>query len=224
MRAPWNGGQFVYIEWTDPVPNGEPIEAFEVQCRRTGREDWTTVSAVIHPRTMGFTATFCHGEPLLSDTDHELRVRARNSCGWSPWTSDGTLVEPGHVATCKTLPGEPARPEPPWMTSCSTAFLSVEWGEPHDGGSEVNAFEVQMKTTAERGARGPNRDVGYDWSSAIMPERVRWHTICDSHTINEDTRLAKGMEHYHTMCVVVVFVVFAASRSELRSAAVGRRA
>ena len=37
--------------------------------------------------------------------------------------------------------------------------------------------------------------------SCIMPERVRWHTICDSHTINEDTRLAKGMEHYHTMCV-----------------------
>ena len=79
VRAPWNGGQFIYIEWTDPIPNGEPIEAFEVQCRRKGREEWSTCSEVIHPRTMGFTAAFCHGKPLRSDTWHELRVRARNS-------------------------------------------------------------------------------------------------------------------------------------------------
>ena len=85
------------------------------------------------------------------------------------------------------------------MTSTSTAFLKIAWGEPHDGGSEIKGFEVQMKTLGERGAHGPNRDRGYDWTTAIMPERVRWHTICDSYTINQETRQPKGLEHYHTM-------------------------
>jgi hypothetical protein len=125
--------------------------------------------------------------------------------GWGPWTDEVKPVgdEATRARRAKTDTTEPAQPPPPTLTAFSTSFMTIEWAAAHDGGEEIFEFEVHAKSLKESGAHGPNRERGFTgdnlWAWGILPERVRWYKLCDSDTMNQETRKRKGTECFFTM-------------------------
>lgn len=166
MRAAWKGGVMVFGAWGVPIPNGEPIDAYEMQVRPVGEQAWDTVRNNFK-HTCG-TAVAYKGLPLFPSTRYQLRSRAHNTYGWGPWTSDAE-DEGADQVIVRTLDTEPQRPEPPRLKSYTSSSMTVEWVPPPDGGTPVQNFELQCKSVAMRGAR--RVELG------LTSLRTEWYTL-----------------------------------------------
>ena len=117
------------VEWNEPENNGSRISAYIVHYRKQADTEWTN-----HPHSGSVTSVSVSG--LKPGTAYEIRVKARNAGGASPWSP---------ILEARTRYLSPDRPGRPALAGSSTTGLNVEWNEPEDNGSKISAYIVHYR-------------------------------------------------------------------------------
>lgn len=116
-------GQQVQISWDRPADDGGELVDYEVEL------------GVYRAVVVDGTATI----PEVAADDHQLRVRARNSAGASPWSGGGTV-------SVRTVPSPPRVVR----LSVENRDLVVSWLEPeNDGNSTITGYRVDFGDSVE---------------------------------------------------------------------------
>ncbi len=115
------------VAWTAPTDNGgTDITRYELQYRR-GNGAWTLISSS--------TRTSHTITGLTNGNSYEVRVRAVNAQGNSPWSGSAT-------ATPNIAPNAPAAP----TLTVGNTQITVAWTAPTDnGGTDITRYELQYR-------------------------------------------------------------------------------
>ncbi|WP_419919142.1 fibronectin type III domain-containing protein [Candidatus Poriferisocius sp.] len=125
----------IQLRWTAPADNGAPITAYTVQCRLADRGTTTgncnNNSWAPHTIVTGTSTTIT---TLNNGKTYEIRVRATNSVGNSPWSTVNTAVSD--------------RPSSPTNLRAVTSgrSIAVSWSAPASGGLPVTSYTVDYCT------------------------------------------------------------------------------
>ncbi len=85
------------ITWTAPAEGSSPITGYGIQYKLTSAED--SVYADVKPTPTGigtgYNVVDRSGQSVASGTSYTVRVRARNTEGWGPWSAAAIAVTAG---------------------------------------------------------------------------------------------------------------------------------
>ena len=125
------GARQLTVTWTAPADNGNAINDYDVQYRKSGATDWTDWA---HTGT-AVTTTITGLEGAVT---YEVQVRAQSSMGEGAWSATASL------ATSAGKPDAPATPTLVWGTN----QVTVQWTAPYNGGSALSGFKVRYKSSS----------------------------------------------------------------------------
>ena len=136
--------QSLGVSWTAPANNGASITDYDVQYRTcTKSADLTCASDPTwgawnnrSGETTGDTGTSVTITGLTNETAYQVRVRAGNSVGDSPWSQESAMATP--------TPQVPDPPAAPTLTHGDQS-LEVSWTEPADNGANITDYDVQYR-------------------------------------------------------------------------------
>ena len=126
------GDASVSLSWSAPADNEAPITGYDVRYRTAASGAWSDWT-----RTGAATGTTETVTGLTNGVAHIFQVRAANSAGNGPWSTEAT-------ATPATVPAAPARP----IASPGDASVSLSWSAPADNGAPVTGYDVRYRTAA----------------------------------------------------------------------------
>ena len=134
----------IEVEWSPPGANGTTITGYDIQfrdCTATPRDCMSN-------RRWGSWRTRGHSDltsleltipSLANGTKYEVRVRARISGGFGPYSETKTA----------TPRGKPSEPSTPTVTA-GDGELMLTWTPPADNGSDITGYTVQRcESTAD---------------------------------------------------------------------------
>ncbi len=150
------------VTWTAPNDNGATLSDYDVQYRLQNAQ-----TPLNWPHTGTDTTTTITG--LTAETTYQVRVRATNSEGGSPWSNWGVGTT-GAVTPPSTPPTPPTATAPdapavPTVTALGTTRLQVTWSAPNDNGAAITDYDVQYRV----GSSGGWTDAGYDGTDTTTP-------------------------------------------------------
>ena len=144
--------------WSVPLSDGgTDITGYDVQYKETAGTTWTDVTHT------GVTTT-AEVTGLTQGTGYDVRVRARNAVGASPWSTvasatTGVVTAPSAVGVLGLMVGD--------------GRLTVSWRPPaSDGGSDITGYDLEYKldTATDQTASTPG-DPNTGWvASALTPD------------------------------------------------------
>ena len=138
------GDRQIAVSWSEPSGNGLNVSGYGVQyraCTATSDDDPPECQtwASWRTRTHSGTGTTTDITSLANGTEYEVRVRARNTTGFGPWST----------ASSATPLGKPAKPSTPKLTA-GDEVLVVTWTPPADNGSPITGYKVERcESTAD---------------------------------------------------------------------------
>eukprot|EP00736_Rhodelphis_marinus_P013573 Rmarinus@m.23350 len=115
--------------WTEPADHGAAIERYAVEFRLCADSEIISESADV--TDLAYVA-----EGLSYNTSYALRVRARNSVGYGPFSEWVCLT---------TLLAPPLPPKPYFLS------VTLGWDEPETNGGVVNLYDLQFRATGPDG-------------------------------------------------------------------------
>ncbi len=129
------GNTQLTVSWTEPATNGAAITDYDVQYKLSTADpsafaEW---NASDDSTTIGATIT-----GLANGLSYDVRVRATNSVGNSPW-SDAAIATP--------VAQPPSRPALPTLIP-GNSQLTVSWTEPANNGGAITDYDVKYKRTS----------------------------------------------------------------------------
>lgn len=113
----------ISVSWTPGSANGSPITEFEVARTSADGRDSKRQSCGMETR--------CTLTDLNNGTPYSLRVRARNSIGWSEY-SDAVTATPDTVPSAPTISA----------TATGIGIINVSWTAAHNEGSPISGYIV----------------------------------------------------------------------------------
>ena len=138
----------IEVSWTAPAENGASITDYDVQYRACTATDgdnsaktcatnptwgtWTDRTG----ETTSDTATSVTIGSLTNETAYQVRVRASNSVGDSPWSQPSTKATP--------TPQKPDPPDAPTLT-VKNQSLDASWTAPAENGASITDYDVQYR-------------------------------------------------------------------------------
>ena len=122
------GTHSLAVTWTEPLNTGPAISDYDVEYRIEGSVGWSSHSFSGTGRSTTITG-------LSSNTTYEVKVRAENADGESPWS------EPG---TGDTKPDPPGKPAAPTLTAGKHS-LAVTWTKPSNTGPAISDYDVEYR-------------------------------------------------------------------------------
>ncbi|MCY4504654.1 MAG: fibronectin type III domain-containing protein, partial [Hyphomicrobiales bacterium] len=128
------GDRQLAVAWSAPDDGGSPITRYEVGYKPTGQLFWDNNE---RPRGTITSLTLAN---LNNGQSYDVRLRAENRQGASPWSATTTIALPV---------GAPAAPARLTLVSRDMG-LEVRWDAPDDGGSPITHYVVQWKRTSDR--------------------------------------------------------------------------
>lgn len=154
-----NDGDFVDTGDTMMIDsNGSPITLYEL--RRWDGSNWVVVRANLPAAPQSFK----HMD-LASGKTYYYSIRARNAAGYGKWSE---------VASAKTDAG---KPEMPVLTAAAMGDkIKLMWTEPHNGGSKITMYELQV---SDDGGVGGEWDM-VDFGLGTMPTVVNADSPTDA--------------------------------------------
>ncbi len=138
------GDRQIAMSWSEPSGNGSNVSGYGVQyraCTATSDDDPPECQtwASWRTRTHSGTGTTTDITSLANGTEYEVRVRARNTNGFGPWST----------ADSETPLGKPAKPSTPKLTA-GDEVLMVTWTPPAANGSAITGYTVEhCQSTAD---------------------------------------------------------------------------
>jgi hypothetical protein len=123
----------IRVTFADPLPNarGSPVLAIQLAMDDGLGGDFVTVlgaDEAVWTLHTSYTASVVKGR------EYRFRCRARNSIGWSTWSSPDGYIRAAVV---------PAKPEAPSLISATSTTISLQLTIPSDsGGSPFTAFSL----------------------------------------------------------------------------------
>ena len=122
------GNAQLEVSWTAPATGGTAITDYDVQYALAGTASWTELNLV-----GASTSTTITG--LINGTAYDVRIRARNAVGVSPW---GTSAS----ATPVTVPAAPIV-----TLIADDSQIMVRWTAPSTGGSALTSYTIQYRVS-----------------------------------------------------------------------------
>ena len=174
------GATQLAVNWTAPHDGGSSITGYDVEYKKTSESTWGTWT---HSGTG--TSTTITG--LDTGTTYEVRVRAKNTHGNSPWS-----------ASASADPGGPHTPNVPGITA-GDGQLSVSWTAPSDGGSAIDDYDVRYRRVGsgtwtrifDGGSTGQGHQGGQDTAGSTDP--IHFGNFGSSHIGYEDNGFFKAV-------------------------------
>ena len=143
-----SGDEQLTVEWTEPAANGAEVSDYDVQYSAGRSDGWTD-----HPHSGAGRSSVITG--LTNGKSYQVRVRARNSVGWSGWSDPAT----GKPVTT------PAAPNVPTLTP-GHKQLTVAWTIPAANGAAISDYDVQYRA-GNSGSWTDHPHSGTGWISVI---------------------------------------------------------
>jgi|GEM_PF-1744691 len=163
-NTPTMGAISYEAAWVDSTPNdnnGDSVDLIQYQ--------WSESSGFGSSRSDTQTPWAAYRMANLDRaTTYYVRVRARNSAGWSDWSS---------ARSFKTDPTKPDKQNSSLnVSSITPTSARASWGTPNNGGSSITGFDVQRATNSGFSSGVVTRstsDSPYDWTG-LTPGQDYW--------------------------------------------------
>ena len=127
------GDRSLTVSWTAPADGGSAIIDYDVGVKPAGGS-WTEYSGPANLTLVQGTSHRMEIPNLTNGIQHEVKVRARNSVGFGPWSD----------VTTQTPKGPPEAPAQPTVIP-GNGSLTVSWSAPSNGGEAIADYDVQYR-------------------------------------------------------------------------------
>jgi hypothetical protein len=118
----------LFVSWTNPQDGGSEILQFELQASRVEGTYWNVLTDYVHVSAIS---------RLTADTSYFVRIRARNSVGWSPWSAT--------IEAKTSNVGPPYEAVSPILAHRSKNCLALVWDPIKNNGSPILHYEVEIE-------------------------------------------------------------------------------
>ena len=128
------GDAQIAVSWTAPANNGATITSYDIEYRQGRDGSWTEI-------TTGNANTSYTITQLTNSQLYEVRVRATNSAGDGPWSSESDATP------VRTLTA-PAKMDIPSVTGGDQSAI-IYWNAPDNGGSTITAYRIEYRQSGQ---------------------------------------------------------------------------
>ncbi len=127
--------------WTAPAAGSSAITGYGIQYKLASAEDsaYADVKPAPTGTGTGYNVVNRSGQTVAEGTSYDVRVRARNTEGWGPWSAAATVTTDGVAAS---PPGQPAAPE---IINVKETSFRITWTAPAAGSSAITGYGIQYK-------------------------------------------------------------------------------
>ena len=173
LTATADGPSAIDLDWDAPASTGaSTIIDYRVEVSEDRGSTWTLLT------TTGVTA-YRHGRLAAGATRH-YRVRARNTTGFGPWTTE--------VSATTSTGTPPGPPRDLTATAVSSSAIDLSWSPPGSGGSSaIIGYRVERSSTRTGGWRDLEDDTG------------------NTRTTYQDTGLSPNTTYYYRVSAINSF-------------------
>ncbi len=128
------------ITWTAPAAGSSPITGYGIQYKLASAEDsaYADVKPTPTGTGTGYNLVNRSGQTIAKETSYTVRVRARNTEGWGPWSDP---------AVAATAGGAPANQAPAYANASATVSVAENTVAGANIGSPVTATDSDAGDT-----------------------------------------------------------------------------
>ena len=129
------------VTWTAPAAGSSAITGYGIQYKLASAEDsaYADVKPTPTGTGTGYNVVNRSGQTVAEGTSYAVRVRAKNTEGWGPWSAAATVTTDG---VADTPPGQPAAPE---IINVKETSFRITWTAPAAGSSAITGYGIQYK-------------------------------------------------------------------------------
>ena len=129
------------VTWTAPTVGSSAITGYGIQYKLASAEDsaYTDVKSTPTGTRTGYNLVDRNGQTVAEGTCYDVRVRARNTEGWGPWSAAATVTTDGVAAS---PPGQLDAPE---IINVQQTSFRITWTAPAEGSSAITGYGIQYK-------------------------------------------------------------------------------